>query len=63
MDYNRFQIGRCYLCGSRHVYPENFREYGGMVCFPCGETLMHQYHGGHTFFWYSQWLEAYGLRA
>jgi len=25
VDYTPFQIGRCYLCRSPHVYPEDFR--------------------------------------
>lgn len=63
IDYTAYQIGHCYLCGSQHVYPENFRRYGGLVCLPCGEALVNQHKGGLSFFWYWEWLEAYGLRA
>jgi len=63
IDYAPHQIGHCYLCGSPHVYPEDFRRYGGLVCYPCGEAVADHHRGGLSLFWYSQWLEAYGLRA
>jgi hypothetical protein len=52
---------KCFLCGQLHVYDWMVRFYGARVCIGCGEALMAHHQGGLTFFWYWDWLEAYGL--